>query len=409
MLCPKCGYLLDALDIECPRCARMHKDEQIDREVELKFLHDQIARKAIIDQQKAELRARQPIPAVQHGSQTRTGYIPPPTSAGTITSNQQVGNPHTSSPHFHTATVTDSVIGKTCPYCQTPIKPGAPVFVCSVCGIPHHTECWRENRRCTTFGCTGVDTDSTNIPPADYPEQQYSNGYSMPADIVYSSTNKSRYSSTIAIITSCIVICAIILIYTKFFAAGTLHGQIFVTTKGGVNVKLGSVTILLYSPDVITPFANKVNLQHAQQMASLRAQIIVAKADMYNKEAQCLRNVGMADLHEAYVTYEQAATTFDTLTSQLQDCTSDTSLFQDLPPPILSTTSDANGEFTLPIPRYGKHVICAQASRQLQSHTEAYYWMISTTMDGDGNKSIVLANNNMADANAAESLLRFDE
>jgi hypothetical protein len=47
------------------------------------------------------------------------------------------------------------VIGKTCPYCQTPIKPGAPAVVCSVCGMPHHAECWQENGRCTTFGCNG--------------------------------------------------------------------------------------------------------------------------------------------------------------------------------------------------------------------------------------------------------------
>jgi|GEM_PF-2098672 len=49
----------------------------------------------------------------------------------------------------------DTIIGKTCPYCQTPIKPGAPAVVCSACGMPHHTECWQENGRCTTFGCNG--------------------------------------------------------------------------------------------------------------------------------------------------------------------------------------------------------------------------------------------------------------
>lgn len=47
------------------------------------------------------------------------------------------------------------VIGKTCPYCQTPIKPGEQVVFCSSCGIPHHQECWNEGRECTTFGCSG--------------------------------------------------------------------------------------------------------------------------------------------------------------------------------------------------------------------------------------------------------------
>jgi len=47
------------------------------------------------------------------------------------------------------------VIGKTCPYCQTPIKPGEAVVFCSACSIPHHRECWNEGRGCTTFGCNG--------------------------------------------------------------------------------------------------------------------------------------------------------------------------------------------------------------------------------------------------------------
>ena len=48
-----------------------------------------------------------------------------------------------------------AVIGKTCPYCQTPIKPGESVVFCSACSIPHHQQCWDEARGCTTFGCSG--------------------------------------------------------------------------------------------------------------------------------------------------------------------------------------------------------------------------------------------------------------
>jgi len=48
-----------------------------------------------------------------------------------------------------------SYIGQTCPYCQTPIKPGANIVVCSACGMPHHAECWHANGQCTTYGCEG--------------------------------------------------------------------------------------------------------------------------------------------------------------------------------------------------------------------------------------------------------------
>lgn len=50
----------------------------------------------------------------------------------------------------------DRHTGLNCPYCQTPMKPGARRSVCSSCGIPHHTECWGENGGCTTFGCTNA-------------------------------------------------------------------------------------------------------------------------------------------------------------------------------------------------------------------------------------------------------------
>ena len=50
-------------------------------------------------------------------------------------------------------------VGKICPYCQMPIKPGTLVMKCPICGIPHHDECWRENgNKCTTYGCVGQGT-----------------------------------------------------------------------------------------------------------------------------------------------------------------------------------------------------------------------------------------------------------
>lgn len=60
------------------------------------------------------------------------------------------------------------VTGKTCPFCQTPIKPNESVFVCDRCAIPHHLECWQANGGCTTFGCI-----ATSAPPiAQHPNQQ---------------------------------------------------------------------------------------------------------------------------------------------------------------------------------------------------------------------------------------------
>lgn len=65
-----------------------------------------------------------------------------------------------------------SSIGKTCPYCQYPIKPGEPVIECGQCGMPHHKACWEHNGGCTTYGCSGTQRYQpvpSNLPPSqDY-------------------------------------------------------------------------------------------------------------------------------------------------------------------------------------------------------------------------------------------------
>lgn len=58
--------------------------------------------------------------------------------------------------------------GKTCPYCQSPLKKNADVIICSVCGAPHHKECWEENNGCTTYGCAlNPTTEEKVVLPED--------------------------------------------------------------------------------------------------------------------------------------------------------------------------------------------------------------------------------------------------
>lgn len=50
-------------------------------------------------------------------------------------------------------------VGKNCPFCQTPIKPGIDTITCPKCEIMHHKDCWIANgNHCTTFGCDGLFT-----------------------------------------------------------------------------------------------------------------------------------------------------------------------------------------------------------------------------------------------------------
>ncbi len=47
-------------------------------------------------------------------------------------------------------------IGKVCPYCKSTFKEGDDIVVCSECEMPHHKDCWIDNKGCTTFGCQGT-------------------------------------------------------------------------------------------------------------------------------------------------------------------------------------------------------------------------------------------------------------
>ena len=53
---------------------------------------------------------------------------------------------------------------KRCPFCQTNLREEEESYVCSVCGIPHHVDCWRENEGCTTYGCKGKPLDGKLAP-----------------------------------------------------------------------------------------------------------------------------------------------------------------------------------------------------------------------------------------------------
>ncbi len=53
-------------------------------------------------------------------------------------------------------------IGKTCPFCQFPLKTDSDCLHCPSCKVPHHRDCWEQNGGCTTFGCK-VNNFSTTI------------------------------------------------------------------------------------------------------------------------------------------------------------------------------------------------------------------------------------------------------
>jgi hypothetical protein len=66
-------------------------------------------------------------------------------------------------------TVSSADTGRPCPYCRFPLKEGIPMTRCSVCGAPHHGDCWADNGGCAVVACAGGPAGAAEAPTAASP------------------------------------------------------------------------------------------------------------------------------------------------------------------------------------------------------------------------------------------------
>lgn len=130
--------------------------------------------------------------------------------------------------------------GKTCSYCQSPIKEGTSLIVCPHCEMPHHYECRRENGGCTTFGCVqqAAAEGVQHVPVAtsldqSYYEQRPSSQYQLEATLLAGQYRLAgfcaRFGAYLVDMIPCIIVAAIIgddsgLLVTTLYS-GILQGQ----------------------------------------------------------------------------------------------------------------------------------------------------------------------------------------
>ena len=89
-----------------------------------------------------------------------------------------------------------------------------------------------------------------------------------------------------------------------------------------------------------------------------------------------------------------------------QHLTSAEHFLKDLPSAISTATTNADGTFTLPIPRDGRYGIVARASRALDDEEQTYLWFVWISLDGEPAKRLVLNNDNVVGAGSPDSALQ---
>lgn len=223
---------------------------------------------------------------------------------------------------------------------------------------------------------------------------------------------------------------------------GELTGEVFIVTAGAQSIKLGLVTVVAIPEGEINNFieqkkesaAKLLKTQEPVLQAAVNAVADSQKAITAAENANRMAASGAGNL------YLKCLETSDTgrecravaqqfqrekqqnvgarkkelgalqakLAKQLADRdyleTSDY-YFTGLPAGIASAKTNADGLFTMKVPRDGRFALAARASRQVFGETEQYFWLVWASLDGEAGKRILLSNDNLTTVASPDSVI----
>lgn len=189
-------------------------------------------------------------------------------------------------------------------------------------------------------------------------------------------------------------------------AVGKIAGEVFVVTKRRVKHRLGSVTVTAIPGESLKKHLKSRTLQRALDSEALERDIDTMTTTLQIAQADDERlwkilkrdenNAQKASVWStAYAKVKSLTRQIEDLESQRQRLVSEDYFFEGLPSGVSTATTDADGKFTLEIPRTGQFGLVARASRQLLKGKETYSWLVWVDLDGEPSKHLNLTNGNM--------------
>ena len=228
-------------------------------------------------------------------------------------------------------------------------------------------------------------------------------------------------------------------------------GQVFIVTKGRENVKLGLVTISLLPLDATV---KRVDEKHAEAQRARedyqpeidRARAALAEAvaardstkrakehaahmtDMAQEGInEAVRRGGSKRYNEAvaafslafrektraekaaddaFMAHLEAGHNLDRVTEGRSQWASGKFFLGGLPTATATTQTDADGKFTLRVPRVGRFALAAQAERQVGDITEEYSWLIRLPDEARQGAPVFLSNETLTTGESPLSLVK---
>ena len=207
-------------------------------------------------------------------------------------------------------------------------------------------------------------------------------------------------------------------------AKGTLSGQVFVSSRGGENFKMGAVQVGLFARDAMDTLLTAIKKNADTKIEELRK--AVADADTARKQAEVNKNAASDAVTQAIMTgrnYRTEGQARDSaiqvwvdaerrdaeLNDELNSCYSGGFYFAFFKSPIRTAETDADGRFVIPVPKTGAFVVAAEAKRSVGGDTEHYYWLQPVSLEGQQQLTQNLSNNNLTSTTGSSSLIHTED
>jgi hypothetical protein len=199
---------------------------------------------------------------------------------------------------------------------------------------------------------------------------------------------------------------------------GELTGEVFVVVGRKRRHACSSVAVQAIPEDALTAHLERRAAQRELKSGKLRREIdalatTLAKARAEEDRLWSIQKEDEGSLQKAkawsvaYNNTKKITRQLEDLQTRWQQLTSGEHFLQDLPPAISTAKTNADGAFTLAVPRNGRFGIVARASGDSREREEqTYLWVVWVSLDGEAAKRLVLNNDNVVGAGSPDSALQ---
>ena len=202
--------------------------------------------------------------------------------------------------------------------------------------------------------------------------------------------------------------------------AKTIEGEVFIVTAGGPAIKLALVQVKAISKIEMENRIAKIEQQIASERAEVNSAVSRAMkesdARIKQMQAMTLKEIqrqmaddlkrSRAERDKAIQAPIHARIQLKELRARQKTLNSAAPFFVDLPEPVATAKTDADGRFELTIPDKGEYVLVASAERTVFNDVERYFWVVRLNSE---ESKVTLSNDNLTSSGSPESVLATKE